>query len=78
MHAGQEVLSSDQAREAAYRFVARYYDHERVVPILLLVEAISSGEHPAPSESGRAMWHDCVQATLDGAPLPDLPPPWDA
>jgi hypothetical protein len=70
-------LSSRQAHEAAYRFVAAYYDYERIVPILQLLEAMSStGAHSASDETRWTPWTACVQATLDGEPLPDLPPPW--
>jgi hypothetical protein len=70
-------LSSRQAHEAAYRFVAAYYNYERIVPILRLLEAISlTGEHSASDETRWTAWTVCVKATLDGEPLPDLPPPW--
>jgi hypothetical protein len=72
-----ELLSSRQAHEAAYRFVARYYDYERSEAVLRLLDAISSAsEHPHAEEGTWASWKQCVQATLDGAPLPELPPPW--
>jgi hypothetical protein len=73
-------LSSRQAHEAAYRFVAAYYDYERIVPIRQLLEAIAlTGEHSASDETRWTpwtAWTACVQATLEGEPLPDLPPPW--
>jgi hypothetical protein len=73
----QGDLTWRQAHEAAYRFLARYYDHERTGAIRQLLEAIAwSGEHPRSNQRGWAAWQDCVQETLDGAPLPDLPPPW--
>jgi hypothetical protein len=72
-------FGSQQAREAAYRFVARYYDYARLAPILNLLDAISTtGEHPAFNEAVWAVWRRCVQETLDGAPMPELPPPWDS
>lgn len=71
-------LSALQAHEVAYRFVARYYDYERIVPILHLLKAISStGDRPDRDEEAWGRWQVCVQETLDGAPLPELPPPWD-
>ena len=76
------LLSSEQAHETAYRFVARYYDYERSVPILRLLEAIAwvadhpDSDHPDSDEESWAPWKRCVQETLDGAPLPELPPPW--
>jgi hypothetical protein len=51
----------------AYRFVARYYDDQRLATILQLLEVIEEASGP---------WQICVQETLDGAPLPELPPPW--
>jgi hypothetical protein len=74
-----QPLSSRQAHEAAYRFVARYYDYQRTVAILRLLEAISwTDDHPDSNGPAWAVWQRCVQETLDGAPLPVLPPPWDA
>lgn len=75
----RELLSARQAHEAAYRFVARYYDYERSTSILRLLEAISSpSDHPSTDDDDEtwAPWRQCVQETLDGAPLPDLPSPW--
>ena len=75
-------LTSQQAHEAAYRMVARYYDYERIVPIRRLLEAISwTDDRPDPNGGAWAVWavwQACVQDTLDGAPLPPLPPPWDS
>jgi hypothetical protein len=71
-------LSLQQAHEVAYRFLARYYDYERIEPILRLLEAIS---WKGPAATGWAVsesWKASVQETLDGAPLPELPPPWDS
>jgi hypothetical protein len=73
----RELLSARQAHEAAYRFVARYYDYERSASILRLLEAISSpGDHPNPEDETWVPWRQCIQETLDGAPLPELPSPW--
>ena len=77
-----QKLSSQQAHEAAYRFVARYYDYERIAPIRQLLEAIwCTSDQPASKErtwAVWAVWEACVTETLDGAPLPELPPPWNA
>ncbi|MDQ6616944.1 MAG: hypothetical protein M3083_19890 [Actinomycetota bacterium] len=71
-------LSSAQALEAAHRFVTRYYQHERTMPILQLLEAISSSrDDPDSKEHPWADWRVCVQETLDGTPMPDVPRPWD-
>jgi hypothetical protein len=70
-------LTSEQAFEAAFRLVAGYYDYERIAPILQLLEAISwPGDHPDSNGDAWAVWQVCVQRTLDGAPRPQLPPPW--
>ena len=78
VEAGQsESLSARQAHEAAYRFVACYYDYERSASILRLLEAISSpSDHPRSDDETWVPWKQCVRETLDGAPLPELPPPW--
>lgn len=74
-------LSTRQAHEAAYRLVARYYDYERIPPILQLLDALrGTGDEPS-DETGwavSAVWEDCVQETLDGVPLPELSPPWES
>jgi hypothetical protein len=73
---GSEELSPEQAREAAYRFVARYYDYERIEPILRVLEAISPmGDQPV---CGKVAWQASVRETLDGASLPELPRPWNS
>jgi hypothetical protein len=72
------MLSPRQAFEAAYRFVARYYDQERTTAILRLVQSMSAtGDDLDADSEGYALWQAAVQATLDGAPLPALPRPWD-
>jgi hypothetical protein len=72
------AVTPQQAREAAYRFIARYYDHERVAPILRVLEAISSTGDPPEADGSWAEWLTCIRETLDGAPLPEVPRPWDA
>lgn len=72
-------LSTRQAYEATYRFVAQYYDYERIVPILRLLSAISvTSDDPDSNNETWRLWQACVQQTLDAAPLPKLPPPWDS
>jgi hypothetical protein len=74
-----QSLSSQQAYEAAYRFVSRYYDHERTAAIRRLLESMSLGGGASESDTqARSMWHASVEATLDSAPLPPLPPAWDS
>ena len=75
-------LSPQQAHEAAYRLVASYYDYERIPAILQLLDALwGIDDQPTSNERAwavSAVWEDCVQETLDGAPLPELPPPWSS
>jgi hypothetical protein len=72
-----QELSSQQAHEAAYRFVARYYDYERIAPLLRMLQDIAwRHDDPDSNREAWASWQVCVQETLDGAPLPDVPPPW--
>jgi hypothetical protein len=76
--ADSPTLSSQQAYQAAYRFLARHYQYERTGWLLRLLERITPGaDHAATDEEGWTGWQAAVQETLDGAPLPDLPPPWD-
>jgi hypothetical protein len=70
-------LSPQQAHEAAYRLVARYYEYERTAPIRRLLEAISLNGPAATTWAVCELWQGCVDETLDGAPLPELPPPWE-
>jgi hypothetical protein len=71
-------LSPQQAREVAYRFLARYYDYERIEPILRLLESISWEGPAARGWAVCELWQASVEETLDGAPLPELPPPWES
>lgn len=86
VHCGQVVARPDQSRdltpqqayEAAYRFVAHYYDYERSAPMLRLLQSIGwTGDAPDGNADSWDVWQDCIQQTLDHEPLPDLPPPWD-
>jgi hypothetical protein len=75
----RQILSSEQAYQAAYRFIAKYYDYERTAPILRLLESFSAtGDDPDADTEARAMWRACVQETVDAVPVPRLPPPWDS
>jgi len=73
-------LSSKQAREVAYRFLARYYDYERIAPILRLLQTVSwSRERPsAEAWAVSELWEVSLEETLADAPLPELPPPWES
>jgi hypothetical protein len=71
-------LSGKQAHEVAYRFLARYYDFERIAPIRRLLEAISLQGTEGDARAAYELWQASVQETLSGAPLPELPPPWES
>jgi hypothetical protein len=71
------ILSPKQAHEVAYRFLARYYDYERVTPVLRLLEAISWDGWAAKVSAASELWRASVEETLEGASLPELPPPWE-
>lgn len=72
-----ELLTTDQAYEAAYRFVAQYYERERIVPLMLMLISM----RPTPDESRSndpAAWSDwerCVRETVAGSPLPEVSAP---
>jgi hypothetical protein len=70
-------LSALQAHEVAYRFLARYYDYERIAPIRRLLDAISLTDPASECWAVRELWQISVAETLEGAPLPVLPPAWD-
>jgi hypothetical protein len=73
------TLSTEQAYESAYRFVAQYYNRERIVPFMLMLSDMAwepSHDHHVTSDPAHWFdWMRCVQQTLDGAPLPEVPPP---
>ena len=70
------ALSWQQAYEATYRYIVRYYEHERVKPILRLLES-TAGDVPCSDHGGWAAWEASVRETLGGSPLPDIPQPWE-
>ena len=70
------ALSSPQAYEATYRYIVRYYEHERVKPILLFLEA-TSGDVPRSERGWAGAWEASVRETLEGSPLPEVPQPWE-
>ena len=83
--AGQPVLTVKQAYEAMYRFVARYYDRERIAPLFLML--VSMGEsgvgadqelddrHLTNDPAAWADWEECVVATVNGNAWPEPSPP---
>ena len=70
------ALSWQQAYEATYRYIFRYYEHERLKPILRLLES-TSGQVPLSDRQPWTVWEACVRETLDGSPLPEVPQPWE-
>jgi hypothetical protein len=76
MNPDAQPLSWQQAYEATYRYIFRYYEHERVKPILRLLEA-TSGEIPRSDHGGLAAWEASVRETLERSPLPEIPQPWE-
>ena len=71
------VLTPEQGYEATYRFVAQYYERERIVMLMLMLTSM----RPTPDEyrtNDPAAWSDwerCVQETLAGTPLPEVSEP---
>ncbi|HEY5109525.1 MAG TPA: hypothetical protein VII96_07930 [Acidimicrobiales bacterium] len=75
----QRLLTSEQAYEAAFRFVAQYYERERIGPLLSMVTSMRPTDEP-PRTGDPASWYDwerCVEDTLSHVPLPDQSPPED-
>jgi hypothetical protein len=73
-HVGDPPLTVEQAYEAAYRFVAQYYERERIVPFMLMLKSMTPTVDQEQTNDPAA-WHDwllCVEATLTGSPLPQL------
>ncbi len=75
MEPDARALSWPQAYEATYRFIVRYYEHERLKPILRLLQ--STYGVPRPERAAWKAWEACVRETLAGSPLPKIPQPWE-
>ena len=72
-------LTVEQAYEAAFRFVAQYYERERIVPFMLMLTSMTPTTDRERTNDPAA-WHDwlhCVEETLAGNQLPQPPPPQD-
>jgi hypothetical protein len=71
------TLTERQAYEAAYRFVAQYYDRERIAPFMLMLVAMEpqADQCATNDPASWADWQRCVRETLGGAPLPRLAKP---
>jgi len=72
-----ERLTVDQAYEAAYRFVAQYYERERIVPFLLMLTAMKPVDDHYRTDDPASWrdWERCVRETLAGSAMPVLSPP---
>jgi hypothetical protein len=76
---GERSLTLLQAYEAAYRFLAHYYEliPDKELFLLLGNMAIARDDTDPPWTADPGCWGDwlrCVQATLDGEPEGPLPP----
>jgi hypothetical protein len=71
------VLTPEQGYEAIYRFVAQYYERERIVPLVLMLTSMrpTPDEYRTNDPAARSDWERCVQETLAGTPLPEVSAP---
>jgi hypothetical protein len=76
MNTDAPALTCQQAYETTYRYLVRYYEHERIMPILRLLQS-TSAEVPRSKRAAWAAWKACVRETIEGSPLPDVPQPWE-
>lgn len=64
-------LTSEQAYEAAFRFVAQYYGRERdSVSLRLLLGNMEMYPEGTSDPASWADWQRCVRDTVDNRPLP--------
>jgi hypothetical protein len=77
MPSGDERLTTGQAYEAAYRFVAQYYERERIVPLMLMLTSMrpTSVGYRTSDPGAWSDWERCVQQTIAGSPLPEVSAP---
>ena len=71
----KQVLTAEQAYEAAYRFVFQYRERERQpgpesLDLLLVHMEPVDDQARTNDPAAWADWHACVDATLRGDPLP--------
>jgi hypothetical protein len=71
------ALTPEQGYEAAFRFVAQYYERERIVPLMLMLTSMrpTADDQRTNDPAARADWERCIQETLAGSPLPELSAP---
>jgi hypothetical protein len=74
---GPPALTPVQAYEAAYRFVAQYYERERIVPFMLMLTAMPPTADRERTNDPVAWrdWLNCVNETLAGTRSRNSPPP---
>lgn len=67
------ALTSEQAYEAAYRFVFQYYKREPIEPFEVMLTAMepTSDQYKTNDPASWEDWDICVEETLTKAPLPD-------
>ena len=72
-------LSVEQAYEAAYRFVAQYYERERIVPFMLMLTSMTptADRERTNDPASWSDWLRYVDDTLAGTPLPQPSAPRD-
>jgi len=75
----EPMLTQAQAYEAAYRFVAQYYERERSVPLMLMLVAMEpqKDSYRTNDPASWSDWLECVYQTRAQHPLPTLSPPLD-
>jgi hypothetical protein len=69
------VLTPEQGYEAIYRFVAKYYERERIVMLMLTSMRPTPDEYRTNDPAAWSDWERWVQETLAGTPLPEVSAP---
>lgn len=70
-------LTSEQAYETAYRFIAQYYERERIGPFMLMLTSMrpTADSYRTSDPAAWSDWERCVLETVARAPLPTPSPP---
>lgn len=73
---GQDTLTTEQAYESAYRFVAQYYERERILPLMLMLTAMrpTSDQYKTNDPASWSDWEQCVRESLSEISFPELSP----
>jgi hypothetical protein len=71
------TLTPEQSYETAYRFVAQYYERERILPFMLMLTSMrpTSDDARTNDPGSWSDWERCVEETLAGSPLPEISAP---